>query len=75
MNWSNSQTPTELASVDWGFRTRRLCDVVRRPDNHRDKLGGVVLLGVHTPARLYLRDSRFGKKIVSNPINGRNEQT
>ena len=31
--------------MDWGLRTTLLCYVVRRPDNHRDKLGGV-LFGV-----------------------------
>ena len=27
--------------MDWGFRTKLLRSVVRRPENHRDELGGV----------------------------------
>ena len=40
------QNPTELVSVEQCLGTTLQCeggkDVVRRPDNHRDKLGGVV---------------------------------
>ena len=41
-----NKTPPSLSRWMSGFCTTLICYVVKKPDNHRDELGGVVLLGL-----------------------------